>query len=105
MPGIMKIHGRKILFSFLTSPNKIYLYLPNSFFRCSNINSVNIDSMKIFFVSFSTHIFFLLLLILILLADLLFLDLGLTLEAVADDDSFLDFDFDFVRVMEDDLIL
>jgi hypothetical protein len=42
-------------------------------------------------------------LILILLADLLFLDLGLTLEAVADDDSFLD--FDFVRVMEADLIL
>jgi hypothetical protein len=59
--------------------------------------------MKFFFVSFSTHTFFLLLLILILLADLLFLDLGLTLEAVADDDSFLD--FDFVRVMEADLIL
>jgi len=44
-------------------------------------------------------------LILILLVDLLFLDLGLTLDAVADDDSFLDFDFDFVRVMAADLIL
>jgi len=42
---------------------------------------------------------------LILLVDLFFLDLGLTLDAVADDDSFLDFDFDFVRVMAADLIL
>jgi hypothetical protein len=95
--------AERIYSPFLTSPNKSYLYLLNSFFAVLILIPYTLIQWNFFFVSISTHIFFLLLLILIILVNLLFLYLFFTLDAVADDDSFLD--FDFVRVMAADLIL